>query len=135
LSEGPFVDLVVKQTGVHAHSVTPTASGLIEESERLHWHQEEPFLSASIYLQWCVMRLAHEHQTTVLLDGQGADELLAGYQYYFPSYQLDLIDRGGFGRLAYDTFAFRRRLRQASRGYENSLRRFNHDVALGPRPL
>jgi asparagine synthase (glutamine-hydrolysing) len=135
LSEGPFVDLVVKQTGVHAHSVTPTASGLIEESERLHWHQEEPFLSASIYLQWCVMRLAHEHQTTVLLDGQGADELLAGYQYYFPSYQLDLIDRRRFGRLAYDTLAFRRRLRQASRGYQNSLRRFNHDIALGPRSL
>ena len=76
-----------------AHGVTPTPLGLIEESERLHWHQEEPFLSASIYLQWCVMRLAHEHRTTVLLDGQGADELLAGYQFYFPAYQLDLVDR------------------------------------------
>jgi asparagine synthase (glutamine-hydrolysing) len=135
LSEGPFIDLVVKETGVHPHSVTPTACGLIEESERLHWHQEEPFLSASIYLQWCVMRLAHQRQTTVLLDGQGADELLAGYQYYFPSYQLDLVDRRQFGRLVYDSFAFRRRLRRASRGYENSLRRFNHDVALGPVSL
>jgi asparagine synthase (glutamine-hydrolysing) len=78
-----------------------------------------------------VMRLAQQHETTVLLDGQGADELLAGYQYYFPSYQLDLVDRRRFGRLFYDSFAFRRRLRRASRGYENSLRRFNHDVALG----
>ncbi len=135
LSEGPFIDLVVEQTGVHAQSVTPTALGLIEESERLHWHQEEPFLSASIYLQWCVMRLAREHQTTVLLDGQGADELLAGYQYYFPTYQLDLLDRGRAGRLLGDTLRFRSRLRRASHGYSNSLRRFDHDVALGPRAL
>src|SRR5581483_11026530 len=135
LSEGPYIDLVVDRTGVRAHGITPTASGLIEESERLHWHQEEPFLSASIYLQWCVMRLAREHDTTVLLDGQGADELLAGYQFYFPTYQLDLVDRGELGRLLRDTVAFRRRLRRASRSYANSLRRFDHDVALGARVL
>jgi asparagine synthase (glutamine-hydrolysing) len=135
LSEGPFIDLVVEQTGVHAHAVTPTPAGLVAESERLHWHQEEPFLSASIYLQWCVARLAHEQRTTVLLDGQGADELLAGYQYYFPSYQLDLLDRGRIIRLVRDTLAFRRRLRRASEGYTDSLRRFNHDIALGPKPL
>ncbi len=133
LSEGPYIDLVVERAAVRAHSVTPTPLGLIEESERLHWHQEEPFLSASIYLQWCVMRLAHQHKTTVLLDGQGADELLAGYQFYFPTYQLDLADRRQFGRLLYDSIAFSRRLRRASRGYANSVRRFDHNIALGPR--
>ena len=81
------------------------------------------------------MRIAHEHQTTVILDGQGADELLAGYQYYFPSYQLDLLDRGRVGRLVFDTVAFRRRLRRASERYANSQRRFNHNIALGPRAL
>jgi asparagine synthase (glutamine-hydrolysing) len=135
LSEGPYIDLVVERAGVDAHAVTPTPLGLIEESERLHWHQEEPFLSASIYLQWCVMRIAHEHRTTVLLDGQGADELLAGYQFYFPAYQLDLVDRWRLGRLAYDTLLFRRRLHRASRGYADSIRRFNHKTALGPRVL
>jgi asparagine synthase (glutamine-hydrolysing) len=135
LSEGPFIDLVVERAAVRAYSVTPSPLGLIEESARLHWHQEEPFLSASIYLQWCVMRLAQDHRTTVLLDGQGADELLAGYQSYFPSYQLDLMDGRRLGRLFYETLAFRRRLRRASRGYANSLRRFDHDVALGPKGL
>jgi asparagine synthase (glutamine-hydrolysing) len=133
LSEGPYIDLVVERAAVRAHGVTPTPLGLLEESERLHWHQEEPFLSASIYLQWCVMRLAYEHRTTVLLDGQGADELLAGYQFYFPAYQLDLVDRWRLGRLLYDTVAFRRRLQRASRGYADSLRRFDHNIALGPR--
>ena len=36
---------------------------------------------------------AAPHDTTVLLDGQGADELLGGYQFYFRSHQMDLIDQ------------------------------------------
>lgn len=136
LSEGRHVDLVVGATSADAHSVTPTGEALIAESERLHWHQEEPFLSASIYLQWCVMRLALEHRTTVLLDGQGADELLGGYQSYFPSYQLDLLDRGHLATLVRDTRTFRKRLRAARTEYVDSTRRFDHDVALGlPRLL
>lgn len=135
LSEGREIDLVIERTGVRGHSVTPDPHRLVDESALLHWHQEEPFLSASIYLQWCVMRLAHEHATTVLLDGQGADELLAGYQYYFPSFQLDLIDRRRYGRLAFETIAFRRRLQRAGRKFANSERRFNSHVALGAKAL
>ena len=37
--------------------------------------QDEPFGSLSIYVQYCVMRLAKEN-VKVVLDGQGADELL-----------------------------------------------------------
>jgi asparagine synthase (glutamine-hydrolysing) len=47
--------------------------------------QDEPFGSLSIYAQYCVMRLAHE-QVKVVLDGQGADELLGGYLAYQGSY-------------------------------------------------
>lgn len=130
LSEGPHIDLVVAHTGVKAFSVTPSPLGLAEEARRLHWHQEEPFLSASIYLQWCVMRLAREHSTTVLLDGQGADELLAGYQFYFANRQLDLLDKGDLPRLWQETRAFRHRLRQVAAQYPDSSRRFNADVAL-----
>jgi asparagine synthase (glutamine-hydrolysing) len=135
LSEGPQIDLVVAHTGVKAFSVTPSPLGLAEESRRLHWHQEEPFLSASIYLQWCVMRLARDHNTTVLLDGQGADELLAGYQSYFINYQLDLLDRGNLPRLWHETRAFRSRLRHAASQYPESQRRFNAEVALAWGPL
>src|SRR5262245_30409295 len=135
ISEGPEIDRVVRHAGVKSFSVTPNPIRLIEESRRLHWHQEEPFLSASIYLQWCVMRLAREHDTTVLLDGQGADEVLAGYQYYFPAHQLDLLDRGQLIRLAFETRAFRTGLRRASRRYREGRRRFNADVALSLRGL
>ncbi|TFY99676.1 asparagine synthase (glutamine-hydrolyzing) [Ramlibacter rhizophilus] len=135
LSEGDYIDLVAQRAQVQAHAVSPDPVALMEESRRLHWHQEEPFLSASIYLQWCVARLAREHRTTVLLDGQGADELLAGYQFYFPSHQLDLVDQGRWLQLAWTTFRFTSGLRRASLQYADSRRRFNERVALDRQQL
>lgn len=129
LSEGEYIDLVVRRAGVQSHGVSPTPEGLMAESRQLHWHQEEPFLSASIYLQWCVARLAREHSTTVLLDGQGADEVLAGYQYYFRTHQLDLADQLKVGALLRTTRQFNSRLRFASERFKDSRRRFNHQIA------
>ena len=48
--------------------------------------QEEPFGSASIIMQFEVMRAAAKHGIKVLLDGQGADEILLGYDRYFAPY-------------------------------------------------
>lgn len=129
MSEDKQISSVVSHTGVNSFFVVPDPIRLAEESARLHWHQEEPFLSASIYLQWCVARLAKQHNTTVLLDGQGADELLAGYQFYFRQRQLDLLDRGRFALAARETAKFNRRLRTASLQYESSDRRFSSTVA------
>ncbi len=51
---------------------------------------DEPVDSTSQYPQWNVMRLARQRGVTVLLDGQGGDEILAGYYTYYPLY-LDQI--------------------------------------------
>jgi asparagine synthase (glutamine-hydrolysing) len=78
--EWPFADAVARAAGVlEHHAVEPTGAGLLAELERLVRFQEEPFGSTSIYAQWCVMRAAHEAGVTVLLDGQGADEIFGGY--------------------------------------------------------
>jgi len=58
--------------------------------EELIQFHAEPFPSSSIYAQYRVMKLAKPH-VTVLLDGQGADELLAGYHYFFGYYFKDLL--------------------------------------------
>ena len=136
LSEGEYIDLVAQATGVNRHSVEPDPYQLIEESRLLHWHQEEPFLSASIYLQWCVARLAKQNDTTVLLDGQGADELLGGYQFYYRSYQLDLLDKGLDAKLKSETQLFNSRLLHAANKFgAESARRFNAKVAYSFRDL
>jgi len=129
MSEDKEIDAVVRHTGVNSFLVAPDPIRLAEESSLLHWHQEEPFLSASIYLQWCVARLARQNNTTVLMDGQGADELLAGYQFYFRPRQLDLLDQGRFGLAQRETSKFNRRLQFASTQFAQSHRRFNAGIA------
>ena len=64
---------------VEHHAVEPTAAGLLADLDALVAFQQEPVGSSSVYAQWCVMRAAREAGVTVLLDGQGADELLGGY--------------------------------------------------------
>jgi asparagine synthase (glutamine-hydrolysing) len=91
--EGKYMQLVIDQTEVDPHFVYPDDDGIQKDLETLFYHQEEPFGSASIYAQFCVMRLAKENNVTVLLDGQGADELLAGYLSYFYDYRRELKSR------------------------------------------
>src|ERR1035437_6370197 len=83
--EGPFIEMVTGSSkDINQHNVWPDVDQLIDEIDSLAYCQEEPFYSGSQYNQYCVMRLAKEYNTTVLMDGQGADEQLGGYlQYYF----------------------------------------------------
>src|SRR5690606_13391129 len=55
--------------------------------------------STSIYAQYRVFQLARENGITVTLDGQGADELLAGYHGYPGQRMLSLWEQGGLGAM------------------------------------
>jgi len=83
--ERKFIEIVIRRTGVEKNYVFPNPEDLFTDLKRLIWHQDEPFGSTSIYAQWRVMGLAKERGVIVLLDGQGGDELLAGYppSFYF----------------------------------------------------
>lgn len=78
------------------HFVEPSALGLIKEFKTLCYHQEEPFPSASIYAQYKVFEMAHQQNVKVLLDGQGADETLAGYNKYIHWYLQQLTAKSRF---------------------------------------
>ncbi len=58
--------------------------------------QEEPFGSPSVIMQYFVLQRAHEEGVKVMLDGQGGDELLLGYERYFVSW---LYQQKGLGKL------------------------------------
>lgn len=81
-NELEYMEKVIQSVAVTSHFTYPTPEGLLGDLERLVWHQEEPFGSTSIYAQWSVFKLARENNVTVMLDGQGADELLGGYVPY-----------------------------------------------------
>lgn len=86
--EGTFIELVKEHCqNVNGFEVFANDVDLSELLEKIVFYQEEPFGSSSISAQWLVMKLAKDNGTTVLLDGQGADEFLAGY---FPCYDIYL---------------------------------------------
>lgn len=91
--EGRYMQMVIDQTKVDAHFVFPSENDIVAKIDTIMYHQEEPFGSSSIYAQYCVMELAKQQGVTVLLDGQGADEILAGYHGYYYQYFKELKNK------------------------------------------
>ena len=94
--ESRHINEMVKRFGFKNHQITPTADGLIADFEKLCYHQEEPFSSASIYAQFKLYENAAAHKVPVLIEGQGADEVLAGYNKYLHWFLQELISRNKF---------------------------------------
>ncbi len=84
--ESYFIDLITRQLDIKSVKIVPTPQRLLNEVESLVYHQDEPFGSTSIFAQWCVFSLPRPNGILVTLDGQGADEQLAGYLSYLGIY-------------------------------------------------
>ncbi|MBC7872701.1 MAG: asparagine synthase, partial [Ferruginibacter sp.] len=84
---------IASQFQLQQSTVNISAEEMIKDWEKLCHHQEEPFGSASIYAQYKVYELAQQQNVKVLLDGQGADETLAGYHKYYKWYWQELFRR------------------------------------------
>lgn len=80
--EREYIEEIVKATNVTPFYTFPDINELYPKIEKIVWHHDEPFDSTRIFAQWNVMELAKKNGVIVLLDGQGADEILAGYLPY-----------------------------------------------------
>jgi len=90
--EREFISEMVNDK-LEKHYIFPTVEKLQKDLGKLVYFQEEPFDTTSIFAQWCVMEEAKKQKVKVMLDGQGADELLAGYIPYFKFNRPTLKDR------------------------------------------
>lgn len=82
LSEQAWAEKVNKHVNTKGNFVSASSKDLIKDIDKLISCQGEPFGSTSLYAQFRVFELAKNCGITVTLDGQGADELLAGYNGY-----------------------------------------------------
>lgn len=69
----------------------PSENDWAENFEKIMYHQEEPLQSSSVLTQFMVYKKAKEKNIIVLLDGQGADEMLGGYTKYTRWYLQELL--------------------------------------------
>ncbi len=97
VSEENWVDVVNAHVGAIPHKVFVEPQELARDLDDMIRTQGEPFGSTSIYAQYRVFQEARRAGITVTLDGQGADELLAGYNGYPGKRMHSLLDRGRFG--------------------------------------
>jgi asparagine synthase (glutamine-hydrolysing) len=84
--EGAYMKILADAIRPLGHDAHPDPAALVAELARFAWANELPVDSASQYAQYCVFRAAREAGVKVLLDGQGADEVLGGYEQYFAAY-------------------------------------------------
>jgi len=94
IDEVQFARSVNEFSGAEGHVVTPVRERLWQDLEQLVWHQDEPFASTSIFAQWCVFNEIQRLGLKVALDGQGADEQLAGYNSFLNLKILSDVERG-----------------------------------------
>lgn len=85
--------------------VTPTYNTLLADMNSFVLAHNEPVTSTSHYAQFKVMELA-KSKVVVTLDGQGADELLAGYHYFFGIYFKELLSKMKFIKLTNEIFKY-----------------------------
>lgn len=93
-NEAGYARLVAEQNSVLLHTTDGNEDLLDEELDRLIRVQGEPFASTSIQAQAAVFRLAQQNGIKVTLDGQGADEYLAGYPVFRAARIADLLRQG-----------------------------------------
>lgn len=73
---------VVDLTQVKWFKTQPTGKEFLTDISDLIYYADTPILTTSTYAQYRVMKEASEQGIKVLLDGQGADELFAGYDVF-----------------------------------------------------
>jgi asparagine synthase (glutamine-hydrolysing) len=96
IDEERWVDVVVDAASVEGRKVRASPAEFVADLDRLIEVQGEPFGSTSIYAQYRVFSLAASAGVKVMLDGQGADEALAGYRGYLGTRLASLVAGGHF---------------------------------------
>jgi asparagine synthase (glutamine-hydrolysing) len=94
IDESRYMKEVGKHTKIQQQFTTLSRNNFLNDLPDFIKAQEEPTTGLSVYGQYCIMRLAYENKAKVLLDGQGGDEIFAGYTYYFSYYYFELLKKG-----------------------------------------
>ncbi|MCW5583874.1 MAG: asparagine synthase (glutamine-hydrolyzing) [Gammaproteobacteria bacterium] len=105
--EWEYANEVINKVKADPYRVFPSFEKLQHDLEKMLWHMDYPFGSTSQFSQWCVFEEAKKQGLTVMIDGQGADEQLAGYGGNDMALYAGLMRKGRFLKLV-----------QEARGYK-----------------
>jgi asparagine synthase (glutamine-hydrolysing) len=93
-SEEPWIDVANAACGAVPHKLSLEPGDWTADIDSLVASQDEPFGSIAIHAQSRLFRSAREAGVPVVLSGTGSDEMLMGYEWYWPAQALELLRRG-----------------------------------------
>ncbi|MDQ3050542.1 MAG: asparagine synthase (glutamine-hydrolyzing) [Bacteroidota bacterium] len=84
VDERPFIREVIKKyPAIEPHYFSPSEKEVQQEFHKALYHADVPVTGSSFISQYFLMQLIAKNGIKVVLDGQGADEYLAGYMHSF----------------------------------------------------
>jgi asparagine synthase (glutamine-hydrolysing) len=101
-----YMQAVAEAVGAKATYIPLKPDGFLADLPRIVYHLDEPYAGPSIYPQWTVLHAARQGGLTVLLNGQGGDESMAGYGKFLRFYLAGLLQRGRFWQARKEAAAF-----------------------------
>lgn len=113
--ESKYAKVVVESSRLEWLKTEPSYDDFVKSIDNVIFYQEEPFDGPSIFMQYFVMKKSRENHIPVLLDGQGGDEIFAGYQKYIVPILFDFYRQYGLVKALkelislckYHTFSFK----------------------------
>ena len=97
--ESRYIQDTVRQTGATLNRLSVNPMELFKKLDEVLWYQDEPFHTMNVLIGYELVQLAAKNGIKVILNGQGADETIAGYGIYFPNYWYTLLAEGRIPRL------------------------------------
>lgn len=80
--EGPFQREMAARLGSTHHEVVVERADIAREFPAVCWHAERPILRTAPAPMFLLSRLVKDHGIKVVLTGEGADEMFAGYDLF-----------------------------------------------------
>ncbi|HWX40864.1 MAG TPA: asparagine synthase (glutamine-hydrolyzing) [Blastocatellia bacterium] len=95
--ERPFARIVASQIGSGHHEIEVSAADIDRNLDLLTWAHDEPLSHPNSIPMHLIFREAKERaDVTVLVSGEGADEVFGGYEWYSVSSRRDALRRMPF---------------------------------------
>ena len=92
LDESEYIETVVKEYNLNSNYIYPKPTDFTDSLKKMIWHMDYPSLSRPAFSYFEIMKEIAKSDSKVILEGQGADEELAGYIHkYFHLFILDTM--------------------------------------------
>jgi asparagine synthase (glutamine-hydrolysing) len=92
--EDSYADDVTSFSEIHQTVNQLTSKAMQQELDTAIWHQEAPIGGVATVGYHALHKTIRDNGIKVSMEGQGVDEILAGYAYFKPPFYSDLLEQG-----------------------------------------